>query len=109
MKSHWASYREEKVNAFIHEDENGFVSVRESGEWFYVEDVYIVKEKRDKGIMKTYEKIIIEEGKKRGFKKLGGTVHLSFNNTEESLLVFLKIGWKIVSVINDAIDIEKEI
>ena len=109
MKSHWASYREEKVNAFIYEDENGFVSVVDSGDWFFVEDVYIVKEKRDKGIMKTYEKIIIEEGKKRGFKKLGGTVHLSFNNIEESLLVYLNIGWKVAYVNDNAIDIEKEI
>ena len=109
MKSHWAKYREEKVNAFIYEDENGFVSVVDSGDWFFVEDVYIVKEKRNKGIMKAYEKIIIEEGRKRGYKKLGGTVHLSVNNTDESLFIFLKIGWKIISAINGAIEIEKEI
>ena len=56
MKSHWANYKKEKENALVYEDENGFFSAVEFEDWFYCDEVYVVREKRDKGVMKAYEK-----------------------------------------------------
>jgi predicted GNAT superfamily acetyltransferase len=109
MKSHWANYKKEKENALVYEDENGFFSAVEFEDWFYCDEVYVVREKRDKGVMKAYEKKFIEEAKERGFKKVLGSVCISTNNCERNLLIYLKSGWKILNIDKTLIYFEKEI
>lgn len=67
MKSHWARYREEYGNIKFIENESGFISYVELPDSFFVEDIWVIPEKRKTGLglslLKEVEALAVAQGK----------------------------------------------
>lgn len=107
--SNFAKYIYERMNKSIVEDADGFATYYFSQDACYIEDIYVVPEKRKSGVAKKYaDKIAIEAGQK-GCKVLLGSVKPSANGSTESVKVLLAYGFRIVSSQPDFIWFEKEL
>lgn len=109
MLSNFGKYIYERQNKSIIEDENGFATYYMTNGSCYIEDIYVVPEKRKEKIASTYADKIAEEAKQKGMKVLVGTVKPSAIGSTESLKVLLAYGFRLESSVQDFIFFTKSL
>lgn len=107
--SHYANYIKERLNKQIYEDENGFATYFEENDYIYIEDIYVIPEKRKEGIASYYADHIAKIAEANGYKKLLGSVVPSANGSTESIKVLISYGFKLASSHDNIIYFIKEI
>lgn len=105
----FGQYIYERQNKSILEDEFGFATYYFQGDCCYIEDIYVVKEKRKENLASKYADKIAEEAKSKGMKYLVGSVKPSANGSTTSLKVLLGYGFELVSAQEDFIWFKKEL
>lgn len=105
----YAQYVLEREGKYILEDENGFATYFYTGEYCYIEDVYVTKEHRNTRYISKWEPLIIAEARSKGYSKLLTSVVPSANGSTESLRSVLSYGYKLLKCDSDIIYFIKEI
>ena len=105
----FAEYKKERENAIVVEDKNGFAVAKVEGEYMYIVDIYVIPKLRQSDIASKYADRIAEIAKKKGIKKLLGSVDPRANGSTTSLKVVLGYGFKLLCVEGPMIYFEKEI
>jgi len=109
MISHYGQYISERLGKSLIEDENGFATYFMVNDVCYIEDVYVIPEKRKTGIVFAYADKIVEEAKAKGMKVLIGTVKPSAAGSTVSLKVLLAYGFQLESAVEDFIFFKKSL
>lgn len=109
----YAKYIKELKNFEMYEDEDGFVlyGYMDSGadKYCYIEDIYVVPEKRKSKIASRYADKVTNIAKEKGYKKLLGSIVPSLPDSHYRMLVLLGYGFKLHSAQDDFIYFCKEI
>jgi len=108
-RSNFAKYKEERENALVVEDENGFATAIFLEDAVYIDEIYVIPEKRKSNIASNYANQIAEKAKKLGYHKLLGSVCPSAKGATTSLKVLLAYGFELHSTNSELIYLEKEI
>jgi hypothetical protein len=95
MKSHWAKYKEERTNAIIVEDEYGFASACKLDDFFYIENIYVIPEKRSEAYFVNYINKLVDIAQELGYKKVLGSVCVTTKGATSSLHRMLSIGFEL--------------
>lgn len=107
--SHFGNYIKERLDKHIIEDENGFATYLYENDYVYIEDIYVVKEKRKENIASAYADKIAQIAKSKGYDKMLGSVCPTAKGATTSLKVLLGYGFKVLSAEHDIIYFIKEI
>jgi len=107
--SHLARYIYERQGKSIVEDENGFATYYMTNGVCYIEDVYVIPEKRRSKVCFGYADKIAEIAKKNGMSALIGTVKPSAFGSTESLKLLLAYGFKLECCEHDFIFFRKNL
>lgn len=106
-----ADYSEEKGQGprVIYSEGIGFATYHLNPEECYIEDIYIVPEKRKSKEAATLADKIIVIAKERNIKLLTGSVNLKINGKEDSMRVLLAYGMSPVATNGDMVYFSKDI
>ena len=96
--SHYAEYRAERENAIVIEDENGFASAIPFGDYYYIDEIYVIPEKRKSNIASTYAKKHEKIAKHKGYEYILGSVDPKANGSTISLKVLLAYGFELLEI-----------
>jgi|CXWK01.1.fsa_nt_gi predicted GNAT family acetyltransferase len=107
--SHFANYIKERQNKEIIEDENGFATYYFAGPDCYIEDIYVVPEKRKSGVAAKYADKISKIAQEKNCLNLIGSVKPTANGSTASLKVLLAYGFKLYSANEDFIWFKKKL
>lgn len=108
-KSHYAQYIQERAGKSIIENENGFATYVELEDGIYIEDIYVVPEKRNAKVASEFGQKIELIAKELGYKKLFGSVATNVNGTTESIKKLINYGFEFYNCNSDMIYFIKEI
>jgi GNAT superfamily N-acetyltransferase len=108
-KSLYAQYLEELEGGVVIEHDYGFATCKIYDNDFYLEDIYVVPEKRDTklGSELYYQSAAL--AKELGYKRVLGSIVPSRSNSTRMMHVMLGMGFKIHSSQNDIVFLYKEI
>lgn len=109
IQSNYAKYIKEREGKSIVEDENGFATYSFQEHMVYIEDIYVIPEKRKMNVASKYADIIAEEAKKLGYNQLLGSVVPTANGATTSLKVLLGYGFKVYAASDNIIYFIKDI
>lgn len=108
-KSLYAQYMEELDGTQFIEYDWGFVSFKDINGRFYIEDVFIVKDRRGEDLWAELLSQLIELAKDGGYKEIYGSVVPSRKNATWMTKYLFKLGFKIHSSQENLIFFIKEI
>lgn len=108
-ESNFAAYKKERENAFIIEDETGFATAIEYGDYFYIDEIFVRKGFRKQNFAATYADKLVELGLSLGYEKILGSVDVNANGATTSLKVLLAYGMRLHSTNGSIIYFEKDI
>lgn len=94
---------------FIYVPEVGFATYHLNENECYIEDIYVVPEKRKTNEAKNMADVIAEIAKEVGINLLTGSVNLKANGKESSMKVLLAYGMSPVTTNGDMVYFSKEI
>ena len=94
-KSLYAKYILERENKSCLETEDGFATYVYNEDYVYIEDIYVVPEKRKENIAASLADKIAEEAKAKGYKKMVGSVVPYAKGATNSLKVLLAYGMRL--------------
>lgn len=109
MASLYAQYSKERSDVDIYEDECGFFSYKRMEDGIYLEDMYIIPERRGEKLSLRYISILEQICISNGISKIFSTIDCEANNFNHSLLAALHRGFKVLSADQNIIYIIKEI
>lgn len=107
--SHYGDYIKERLNMGIVEDAHGFATYKKLDEHIYIVDLYVTPLSRDQDHAWKYLDVIAQYAKAEGFNRLLGSVDPTANGSTHSIGVIIKAGFKLMSVSNNLIWLEKEL
>ncbi len=107
--SHYADYKKEFEGYETIEDDNGFINYLINGDICYIQEVYVVPDKRKLGIMTEYAVQVENIAKEKGCKKLLGSVVPGQRDATYRMKAVMSFGFKLQSSQNNFIWLEKEI
>lgn len=110
----YAKYLKELKNFEMIEDDDGFVTFGyqedERGKTVcYIEDIYVLPEKRCKNVASKYADLVANHAKELGCDRLFGSVVPSLTDSHYRILVLIGYGFKLHSSVNDLVWFYKEI
>lgn len=105
----YADYIKERENKETVESELGFATYSFIKDGAYIVDIYVKPEYRKSHVASDLANQVTEIAKKKGLKKLFGSVVPSANGSTASLKALFSYGFKLVNSANDFIWLEKEI
>ena len=105
----YAEYIEEREDAKLYHDEDGFFTYKLLNDAFFVKDLYVRKEKRREGIGNKYAKKIEELAKKHDCLVIFCTVCVEANNWEVSKEYIESNDYSYVNKVDTMIYFKKEI
>jgi GNAT superfamily N-acetyltransferase len=110
----YADYLKELKGFHMYEDEDGFITYGfmegPKGERMcYIEDIYVVPEKRKSGIASQYADVVTVIARDAGAQILLGSVVPSLPNSHARMLVLLSYGFKLHSAQHDFVYFSKEL
>ncbi|GAC1499986.1 MAG: hypothetical protein NVS1B10_03270 [Candidatus Saccharimonadales bacterium] len=105
----YKDYIKELYGRHILETDDGFMTYSFFGEECYIQDMYVVPQKRQSRVASDLADKIAELAKDHGCKYLTGTVFLSNNEPTRSLKVLLGYGFKLLRSEVDKIVLVKEL
>ena len=110
MRSNYDLYLEEvSPSRRVYEDDMGFFIYSVHKQEFYVEEVFVRKEFRKKGVAAEYDGIAISMAKSHGCTYIKGSVIPSANKATESLKFQLALGYELVYCDGMTIYLQKKI
>lgn len=109
MNSLYGQYIKERADKEIIEDERGFATYLFMDDGCYIEDIFVRKEYRSKGIAKEMLDKISIIAKEKGCKKIIGTVVPSYKSSTYSLQAAFSYGFKLDSSRQNLIVYVKEL
>lgn len=109
MSDLFLQYKKERENVESIQVDGAFITYKWLQEYCYIEDVYCVPELRDSGISHELAEKVAEIARKKGYKKLLGSVDTSTPNPEQSLRACFNNGFKILKLDNKVIWLFKEL
>jgi hypothetical protein len=106
----FAQYIKERENKEIIENDYGFVTYffLANGDC-YIEDVYIIPEKRRTKLASEFGQQVELLAKECGSKKVLGSVDINANNKTESMKFLLSYGFKLCYISGSLIYLSKEL
>lgn len=106
----YALYVREITNKDIMETDSGFATYSfPAPNVCYIEDIYIIPDKRECGAASLIADRIAVIAKERGCTKLWGTVMMSTKNPTDSIRVLLAYGMELLSWTNEQLLFSKDI
>jgi GNAT superfamily N-acetyltransferase len=105
----YADYVLEREGKRVLETDHGFATFSVKQDYIYIEDIYVIPEKRKKGAASFFVDSIVAEYKTENITKLIGSVDLSSNGARESMLAILQYGFKPLSYESELLYFIKEI
>lgn len=105
----YAAYKKEREGKNVIEDVNGFASYIIDGEVCYLEDIYIVPDKRKRGLARQMADYITTIAKQKGCTKLLGSVASNGFGAHDSLLSLIAYDMKLSHVNGNLIFFIKDI
>jgi GNAT superfamily N-acetyltransferase len=107
----FGEYIKEREGKRIIEDEYGFATyyTYNNNEFMYIEDLYVVPEKRKEGRASYYADEVASIARKKGIKKLLGSIDLEANGSTTNMKVLLAYGFELYSANGNIIYLKKEI
>ena len=107
----YGEYIKERLNKSIIEDEHGFATYFPAfnNEYMYIEDLYVKPIYRKKAKASAYADKVAEIARKKGIRKLLGSVDLNANAATESMKVLLAYGFSLLDIKGSLIYLSKEI
>jgi GNAT superfamily N-acetyltransferase len=105
----FGKYILERQNKQIIENEFGFATYYFENVHCYIEDIYVVPEKRKSDIAKTFADEITQIAKDKNCKWLIGSVKPSANGSTASLKVLLAYGFQLHKCFDDFIWFRKDL
>lgn len=112
----YKQYIQEREGKDIIEHEHGFMVYelvisqdKESFDYLYIHDVFVVPEERNRGIISSLEQQVLRIAEANLCKNIYCQCDLSQNNPEVALLTILRRGYKIASIKDHIITFIKEI
>lgn len=107
--SNYGKYIQERENKYIVEDSNGFATFSYLENSVYIEEIYVIPEKRKENIASSYADKIAKLAKQNGYDKLLGSVDPKANKATISLKVLLGYGFSLLDMDQNLIYFIKEI
>lgn len=108
-KSLYAQYLEELEGGIVIEHEWGFATCKRYEDDFYLEDIYVIPEKRDTKLGSELYKQAAQMAKDLGYKRVLGSIVPSRSNSTRMMQVMIGMGFKVLASQNDIIFLFKEI
>lgn len=108
-KSLYGQYIAEREGKHIIENEFGFATYFFTGEFCYIEEIFVLEPHRKSGIAAKYADEIAKEAKSVGVNKLLGSVSPKAPSSTQSLKVLLAYGFQLLSSEQNLIYLAKEI
>lgn len=105
----YSQYIEELGHKKIIEMEFGFAIYSFHNEECYIEDIYILPEKRELKSASILADRIVEEAKNKGCKYLTGSVNTAIKDPTRSVKVLLNYGFKFYKSTSQLLSFVKEI
>lgn len=105
----YSDYLKEREGLETLEAHDGFALYKINGNECYLQDIYVVPEKRKSHVATQMADAVAEIAKSRGCKWLVGSVSPAANNAHASLLVLISYGMKLQKADKDIIFFAKEI
>lgn len=96
-------------NRFVHEDDNGFITYHFKDNICFLEEIYIIPEKRRQGIASHYYDLMYDIAKKNNCIYLIGSIILGTSDIEGSMKCLFENGFKLNSINDNMIYLKKEI
>lgn len=107
--SMYADYLKERENKHVLENDSGFLVYRIFDEYVYIQDIYVVPEKRKTGVAAFWADHVCSIAKESGVKTLVGSVDVTANGATDSLKVLLAYGMSVDSISGNVIYFKKNI
>ena len=104
-----SDYYKEKADAFTIENEFGFLIYQIIENEFYIQELYIVPDKRITGAAKYFLDESYKRAKEAGCTYASCSINIRSKDPETPLIFNLKNGYKIHSLTNEKIILTKEI
>lgn len=105
----YAAYIKERKGAELFEDTNGFFTYRIDGKYFYIDEIFVLSNKRKQGIGKKYSGIIENLAKENKCDLLICTICTNANNYIDSFGFIKRMGYKSFKSENTLVYLIKEI
>lgn len=105
----YAQYVKERLGKEVIENDDGFCTIVITNERFYIEDVFVRKEAREKGVAADFGRQACEWAKRMGYKEVWGSVFAKANGAEYSIQQLAKFGFRIATATQDMIYLKKEL
>lgn len=111
MPSLFAQYVKEREGKHVIETEDGFavLQIIPESKQIYIQDIYVVPDKRKSGVGKAFLEQVEATCREQGFDKISGSVQPSTRGSTDSLKILLAVGFKLAAAEHDAIYFIKEI
>jgi GNAT superfamily N-acetyltransferase len=111
MPSLFAQYVKEREGKHVIETEDGFAVLQffPKNQEIYIEDIYVIPEKRKSGIGRSFLEQVEAMCREQGFNKISGSVRPSATGSTDSLKVLLSVGFRLAAAESDAIFFIKEV
>ncbi len=87
-------YLKERQGLDVLESENGFVTYKFRNPDCYIQDIYVLPEKRKEGVAASMADQVAELAKSKGYRILTGSVDCRANGAESSEKILLAYGMK---------------
>ena len=105
----YSEYIKERKGAELFQDEDGFFTYRILGTDFFIDDLYVSKDKRKTGIGKKFSEKIDKMAKDNNCTRNICTVCVRANNYEDSFKFIQKMGYSVDKIEYVLIYMSKEI
>jgi GNAT superfamily N-acetyltransferase len=105
----YADYLNELGVRKIHENDQGFITYRITGEECYIIDIYIIPEARKAGVASGLADYVAELAKATKCTYLLGSVDLASKKRTESLKVLLAYGFKLAKCDEHSLFLTKDL
>ena len=105
----WSEYKKEISAVQFLEYEHGFISYSISNDYVYIEDIFVIPEKRRSNLAKEMADFVVQIGKSKGCTKLFGSIETKIKDPHRSLQVLLSYGMKLHSAVGSIVYFVKEI
>lgn len=109
MSSLYAQYLRERSNVSIVENEHGYITYIFMKDYCYIEDVFVTPEKRGTRLASQLAEQVLIKAKENGYSRLLGSVCISANGAEKSVVYMINYGYKLHNLDKDMIYFVKEI
>lgn len=109
MPSFYKNYLKEREGLETLETPHGFSLYKIQGDECYLQDIYVVPEKRKSHVATQMADAVLEIARAKGCKWLVGSVSPATNNAHASLLILISYGMKLQKADKDIIYFSKRV